>query len=71
MRELQSRDYFERRSEEERTAAEQASDARAAQSHRELAEHYRQVANGSERLPADDDGSPEVGTLAKEFRIVP
>lgn len=71
MQELQSKDYFERRSEEERTAAEQASDERAAQSHRELAEHYRNVANGSEQLPVDDEGSSDAGTLPKEFRIVP
>ncbi|HEX8840626.1 MAG TPA: hypothetical protein VF750_09185 [Sphingomicrobium sp.] len=70
MRELQSKDYFERRSEEERTAADRASDERAAESHRALAEHYRNVANGSEQLPADDE-SFDAGTLAKEFRIVP
>lgn len=71
MHEPQSRDYFERRSEEERTAAEQASDQRAAQSHRELAEHYRNVANGSEALPDDDDRGSDDGFLPKEFRIVP
>ena len=71
MHEDQSKDYFERRSAEERTAAEQASDERAAQSHRELAEHYRNVANGSEQLPAEDEGDSEAESLPKEFRIVP
>jgi len=71
MREIQSRDYFVRRSEEERTAAEQARDERAAQSHRELADHYRNIAEGSEELPGDDGAGWGDGTLAKEFRIVP
>jgi hypothetical protein len=71
MQKLQSKDYFARRSDQERAAAEQARDARAAQSHRELAERYRNLANGSEQLPVDEDGGGEHGILTKEFRIVP
>jgi histidine ammonia-lyase len=71
MQKLQPKDYFERRSEQERTAAEQASDERAAKSHRELATHYRNLANGSAFPPADEEGRLQDGILPKEFRIVP
>jgi hypothetical protein len=65
------KDYFERRSFEEDAAAEQASDERAAQSHRELADHYRNIANGSEQLPADEETGGGDGILSKDFRILP
>jgi hypothetical protein len=68
---FQSKDYFERRSSEEQAAAEQASDERAAQSHRELADHYRNIANGSEEPPVDDDTGSGEGILPKDFRILP
>lgn len=63
-------DYFDRRAEEERTAAANAADERAARSHRELADHYRNIANGSEQLPADHADPSEGGILRDEFRIV-
>ena len=66
-----SKDYFERRAEQERTAAERCADERAAQSHRELADHYRQIAEGAERLPASDPKPNEPGILPKDFRILP
>jgi hypothetical protein len=66
-----SKDYFERRADEENTAAEKASDERAAQSHRELSEHYRNIAKGSEEAPSDDDDEPKGGMLPTNFRIVP
>jgi hypothetical protein len=66
----ETRDYFERRSEEERTAAELAADARAAQSHRELADHYRSLARGDE-APGGQADQDDSGIVSKEFRIVP
>jgi hypothetical protein len=63
-------DYFERRSEEERLAAEQAADERAAQSHRELSDHYRKIAEGSEAPPTSEDEGLD-GTLPRDFSIVP
>jgi hypothetical protein len=71
MRERASRDYFERRAEEEHAAAANAADERAAQSHRELSDRYRNLASGSEQLPADDAGAGDGGTLPNDFRIVP
>ena len=65
-----STDCFQRRAEEESAAAANATDERAAQSHRELAVHYRNIANGSEQLPQDDADQSEGGILPLEFRIV-
>lgn len=64
-------DYFERRAGEEQTAAEQAADERAAQSHRELSEHYRDLARGAGQLRGDGAEPPEAGIVAREFRILP
>lgn len=64
-------DYFERRAEEERLAADKAADARAAQSHRELSDRYRNIACGSEQLPIDDAVPSDDGILPQDFRIVP
>jgi pyridoxine/pyridoxamine 5'-phosphate oxidase len=63
-------DYFRSRAEQERIAADRASDERAAQSHRELAEHYEKLANGSEQpaLPAPAHGA---GIVSNDFRIIP
>ena len=62
-------DYFERRAEEERLASERATDKRAAQSHRELAQRYRQ------RAARIDAPAPEAqdsrGILSADFRILP
>jgi hypothetical protein len=71
MSERQSTDYFERRAEEERAAAEQAGDERAAQSHRELSDHYRNIASGSEQPPRDDGDPSNDGIASKNFRIFP
>jgi hypothetical protein len=67
----QSLDYFQRRAEEERAAAEKAADARAAHSHRELAEEYERRASGEGELLAEEGTEEEPGTLAKDFRILP
>ena len=67
-----SHDYFQRRAEEERDAAEQAVDERAAHSHRELAEHYARLAGDERPAPADPEEAPlSAGALPREFRILP
>jgi len=66
-----ARNYFERRAEEERTAAEQAADARAAQSHRELARHYSSLAQASVVQRTDKAQPLEPGTMPSDFRILP
>lgn len=71
MQERQSREYFERRAQEEREAAENAVDERAAQSHRELAEHYRKIAKGCEGGSAEDVEASSPGILPRDFRILP
>lgn len=43
----ESKDYFERRAAEEMKAADEALDARAAESHRELARRYGEKAKES------------------------
>ena len=63
-------EYFERRAEEERTAAEQATDERAAQSHRQLAERYERQAK-SETDDAGEGEAADSGMLSKDFRIIP
>jgi hypothetical protein len=57
MDQTSSHDYFRIRAEEERAAAEQAEDERAAHSHRELAEHY-------ERLSETPGAEPVKRTVA-------
>lgn len=64
-------DYFQRRAEEEREAAEQAADERAANSHRELADHYVRLAEDESVKRPDRDEQHASGTLPKEFRILP
>jgi hypothetical protein len=66
-----TRQYFERRAEQEAVAAEQASDARAAQSHRELASHYLSLAQGDGARPFREANPAKAGTLSTNFRIVP
>ena len=67
----QSSDYYARRAEEERLAAANAREERAAQSHRELADHYSKLANGSAQLPGEGSVPLNAGTVSKDFRIVP
>lgn len=71
MQELDEHDYFERRALEERTAAAKATDERAAQSHRDLAQCYERKAHNDAQA---DDGAPEpVSTMipGEGFRIIP
>jgi hypothetical protein len=66
-----SHDYFQRRAEEEREAAEQAVDARAAHSHRELADHYERLAGDEGVAPVNAEEERPSGTLPREFTILP
>jgi hypothetical protein len=66
----QSRSYYARRAEEERLAAVNASDERAAQSHRELAVRYLELSDGA-GLPPTDDAAAQIRIVSKDFRIVP
>jgi hypothetical protein len=47
-----SRDYFERRAQEEMSAADRATDERAREAHRTMAERYR------EQAKSDSTGDP-------------
>jgi len=67
MEEAETKDYFERRAAEEREAADQAQDVRAAQSHREMARRYDEKARNLPATPAEDSMSG----LPREFRILP
>ena len=61
-------DYFHKRADEERAAAELAKDERAANSHRELARRYDEKAEVGE----DAGEEPEEGrVLPDEFQILP
>jgi len=71
MQDAEQTDYFHRRAEEERAAAEQASDERAAQSHRSLAARYDAKANGSPVREIAEDASEEGSVLPKDFHILP
>jgi hypothetical protein len=66
-----SHSYYSRRAEEEARAADQANDPRAADTHRELARHYRNLADGVEDLPIVEARAVDPGILPREFRIVP
>jgi hypothetical protein len=70
MHQMHPSHYFERRAEEERAAAQRATNERAAQSHRELADRYHDLATGAEQ-PLSEDGAGDAGILWKDFRIVP
>jgi hypothetical protein len=71
MREALHMHYFERRAEEERLAAMNATDERAAQTHRALAARYYAKAKGGPVHEADGDEAQDTGTLSREFRILP
>ena len=66
----QSKSYYAQRAEEERLAAVNASDERAAQSHRELAVCYLELSDGTGLLPTDD-AAAQIRIVSKDFRIVP
>ena len=66
-----SKEYYQRRAEEERAAAERAGDERAAKSHRELAERFDDLANGAAAEQAGGEPSQRTGILPPEFRILP
>ena len=71
MQDAEQADYFHRRAEEERAAADKASDERAAQSHRALAARYDAKASGSPVHEVQENGAEEGQVLPKDFRILP
>jgi hypothetical protein len=66
-----SKEYYQRRAEEERAAAERAGDERAAKSHRELAERFDDLANGGAAAQGSGPPNQRPGILPPEFRILP
>jgi len=71
MASVDSRDYFRKRAEQERAAADRAADERSAHVHRELAKEYRRRADAGERRVAAAAEAPVHGILPNDFRIVP
>ncbi len=71
MQEPQSKAYFEKRAAEERLAAQQAGDDRAAQLHTELAHRYDDIARGDAAEPTAQDEPPMQGILPGDFTILP
>jgi hypothetical protein len=65
------RAYFERRADEERAAAVRAVDARAAQSHLDLAACYDALASGGLEDIWIHRPQQSPGTLSAELRIIP
>ena len=70
MQEQGARDYFKRRAEEERLAAQRSTNVRAAEAHRQLAEHYGDLASGVEQVPGEE-AEAQGGTLPKDCQIRP
>jgi len=66
-----NRHYFSRRADEERAAAAQAADARAAQSHRDLAARFDSLAKGGLEQARPDHPVQFAGTMAGRLRIIP
>jgi hypothetical protein len=64
-------DYCRRRAAEERAAAEHAADERAAQSHRDLARYFDELASGAARSPPAGQPIQSAGGLPSDFRIIP
>jgi hypothetical protein len=63
---IERSEYFNRRAEEERDAAKTATDERAAQSHRELADRYDARAKGEPVSEAEHSGDEqEYGTFSR------
>jgi hypothetical protein len=63
-------EYFQRRAEEERAAADRAGDERAAKSHRALAKRYQRKADGDESPGGGAEPGKSAG-VGHEFRIIP
>ena len=64
------KEYFEKRAADERLAADQAGDERAAELHRELARRYDELATGPETPPSEVPADLVAG-IPSEFRILP
>ena len=70
MEDIDPSDYFRRRAEEERAAADSAADERAAQTHRALAARYDAKASGSPVRDAGKEPPRDAGTLSNDFTIL-
>ena len=65
-------DYFRRRADEEKAAAERASDPRARQSHIDLAERYADASRAIDGGAKAGEAEPvPIPLLRPEFRILP
>jgi len=69
MHDQRSKSYFERRAEQERTAAEHATSERSARPHREMADRYRKLATDYDVRPEPSDRTG--GILSSDFRLIP
>jgi hypothetical protein len=69
MRDQRSTMYFERRAEQERSAAEHAANEQSARPHREMADRYSRLAIDGGRSDAASD--PLEGILTSDFRLLP
>ncbi len=69
MHDKRSKSNFERRAEQERTAAEQATTERSARPHREMADRYRKLATDYDVRPEPSDRA--AGILSSDFRLIP
>ena len=64
-------DYFRRRAAEERAAAADAADERAARSHRDLAEQFEEQASDVLETRVPDEPVQAGSTMPSDFRIIP
>ena len=71
MQDAQQKACFLGRAEEERAAADNASDERAAESHRSLAARYDAKAKGSPVREISGKDAEHASLLPKDFRILP
>jgi hypothetical protein len=71
MQKIEQSEYFNRRAEEEREAADKASDERSAQPHRELADRYDAKAKDEPEADEQHSDGPQKGMLPKDFSILP
>ena len=69
MHDQRSKSYFERRAEQERTAAEQATSERSARPHREMADRYRKLATDYDVRPEPPDRTG--GILSERLQADP
>ena len=71
MQQPDSQDYFARRAEQERAAAADATDERAALMHRQMAERYDELARGAAQPRGPDPMPTDRGILPRDLQIFP